>query len=436
MSAPIAPAVAGNRRLASTAKQLGTTMAALALFSAVAVAQTSEPSTTTQPTPPQSAPAAPQPSATTTPAAPTTGRTAPATPAPATPAQPSTPTQAQSEAQPSAPAAPVTPPTTQAPADNAAPATQAPAAGQPAPATNNQPPAPAASPTAPEATAPTASQPAAPSDGNPAAPAAQSPAPAPQETVTDLAPVEEAEALTIPHDLSPWGMFMAADWVVKSVMIGLAIASLATWTVWLVKTLELAGARARAGRIIKIIRSSRTLAEAVEASSGRGGPAAYMLKAAAEEVEMSEAALDHADGDGVKERVGSSLSRIEAFAGRRIARGTGILASIGSVAPFVGLFGTVWGIMNSFIGISETQTTNLAVVAPGIAEALLATAIGLVAAIPAVIIYNMFARSVTGYRQLLADAAAGVERLVSRDLDFRKIPPGGRTRPVSLVAGE
>ncbi|WJH41788.1 tonB-system energizer ExbB [Aliirhizobium terrae] len=436
MSAPIAPAVAGNRRLASTAKQLGTTIAALALFSAVAVAQTSEPSTTTQATPPQSAPAAPQPSATTTPAAPTTGRTAPATPAPATPAQPSTPTQAQSEAQPSAPAAPVTPPTTQAPADNAAPATQAPAAGQPAPATNNQPPAPAASPTAPEATAPTASQPAAPSDGNPAAPAAQSPAPAPQESVTDLAPVEEAEALTIPHDLSPWGMFMAADWVVKSVMIGLAIASLATWTVWLVKTLELAGARARAGRIIKIIRSSRTLAEAVEASSGRGGPAAYMLKAAAEEVEMSEAALDHADGDGVKERVGSSLSRIEAFAGRRIARGTGILASIGSVAPFVGLFGTVWGIMNSFIGISETQTTNLAVVAPGIAEALLATAIGLVAAIPAVIIYNMFARSVTGYRQLLADAAAGVERLVSRDLDFRKIPPGGRTRPVSLVAGE
>jgi biopolymer transport protein ExbB len=260
--------------------------------------------------------------------------------------------------------------------------------------------------------------------------------PAPQETVTDLAPAEEAEALTIPHDLSPWGMFMAADWVVKSVMIGLAIASLATWTVWLVKTLELAGARARAGRIIKIIRNSRTLAEAVEASSGRGGPAAYMLKAAAEEVEMSEAAIEHADGDGVKERVGSSLSRIEAFAGRRIARGTGILATIGSVAPFVGLFGTVWGIMNSFIGISETQTTNLAVVAPGIAEALLATAIGLVAAIPAVVIYNLFARSVTGYRQLLADAAAGVERLVSRDLDFRKIPPGGRTRPVSLVAGE
>jgi biopolymer transport protein ExbB len=119
-----------------------------------------------------------------------------------------------------------------------------------------------------------------------------------------------------------------------------------------------------------------------------------------------------------------------------MARGTGVLATIGSVGPFVGLFGTVWGIMNSFIGISESNTTNLAVVAPGIAEALLATAIGLVAAIPAVVIYNLFARSITGYRQLLADAAAGVERLVSRDLDFRKIPPGGRVKPVSLVAGE
>jgi biopolymer transport protein ExbB len=102
-------------------------------------------------------------------------------------------------------------------------------------------------------------------------------------------------------------------------------------------------------------------------------------------------------------------------------RGTGVLATIGSTAPFVGLFGTVWGIMNSFIGISEAQTTNLAVVAPGIAEALLATAIGLVAAIPAVMIYNVFARSITGYKQALGDAVAGIERLVSRDLDFRKL---------------
>ena len=102
-----------------------------------------------------------------------------------------------------------------------------------------------------------------------------------------------------------------------------------------------------------------------------------------------------------------------------MARGTGLLATIGSTAPFVGLFGTVWGIMNSFIGISVAKTTNLAVVAPGIAEALLATAIGLVAAIPAVIIYNVFSRSITGHRALLSDASALALQHLSRDLDRR-----------------
>jgi biopolymer transport protein ExbB len=258
---------------------------------------------------------------------------------------------------------------------------------------------------------------------------------APPAQNTPIKPVLAAEKrVDLPHDLSPWGMFMAADWVVKGVMGGLAFASLITWTVWLAKTLELAGARRRALKALKIIRTARTLPEALDAAGNRGGPAILMLRAAADEMGLSEAALDHAGGGGVKERVGSVLSRIEAGAGRRMARGTGALATIGSTAPFVGLFGTVWGIMNAFIGISEAHTTNLAVVAPGIAEALLATAIGLVAAIPAVVIYNVFARSVTGYRQLLADAAAGVERLVSRDLDFRLLPPG-RKAPVSLVAG-
>jgi biopolymer transport protein ExbB len=98
-------------------------------------------------------------------------------------------------------------------------------------------------------------------------------------------------------------------------------------------------------------------------------------------------------------------------------RGTGVLATVGATAPFVGLFGTVWGIMNSFIGISRQHTTNLAVVAPGIAEALLATALGLVAAIPAVVMYNLFSRWNAGYRALLADASAAIMRLISRDLD-------------------
>jgi biopolymer transport protein ExbB len=149
-----------------------------------------------------------------------------------------------------------------------------------------------------------------------------------------------------------------------------------------------------------------------------------LLRAAESEVLLSQDALDNAGGDGLKDRVASRLARLQAAAGRRLSRGTGVLATIGSTAPFVGLFGTVWGIMNAFIGISQAQTTNLAVVAPGIAEALLATAIGLVAAIPAVVIYNVFSRSITGYRQLVADVTAGIERLVSRDLDYRLVPAG------------
>jgi biopolymer transport protein ExbB len=320
--------------------------------------------------------------------------------------------------------------TTTAVAQVEAPATEAPTQAQ-----QTAPIAPQAPAVAPPATAPTTqqTQPSAP-EATPAAPASPSVTPIEQAATESSGPEARTD---IPHNLSPWGMFMAADWVVKAVMIGLAIASLLTWTIWIAKTLELMGARTRAKRVLKIIQGAHTLPEALETTGSRGGPAALMLRAATEEVALSEAALDYAETGGVKERVSSVLSRIEAYSGRRMARGTGILASIGSVGPFVGLFGTVWGIMNSFIGISQSNTTNLAVVAPGIAEALLATALGLVAAIPAVIIYNAFARSVTGYRQLLADAAAGVERLVSRDLDFRKVPPGGR-RPasMSLVAGE
>ena len=223
----------------------------------------------------------------------------------------------------------------------------------------------------------------------------------------------------LPHDLSPWGMFLAADWVVKGVMIGLAFASVVTWTVLVAKMLELVGAMRRAQSGIRRVEGSASLPAALQAAGNRRDPVSRMIRAAALEYDRSAPVLEQAGDSGVKERVDSHLDRIEAVAGRRMSRGTGVLATIGSTAPFVGLFGTVWGIMNSFIGISEAQTTNLAVVAPGIAEALLATAIGLVAAIPAVVIYNVFARAITGYRLRLANGAAGVRRLVSRDLDFR-----------------
>lgn len=256
-----------------------------------------------------------------------------------------------------------------------------------------------------------------PTEASPAAPVAPEPAAPDEVPVTAAGP-----AANLPHNLSPWGMFMAADIVVKAVMLGLAFASLVTWTVWLAKSLELAAASRRARKAVAAIGEARSLDDAARNLDGAKGPGAALVTAARQEVAMSAAAVPTAKGDGLKERVASTLSRIEAQAGRRMTRGTGMLATIGSTAPFVGLFGTVWGIMNSFIGISQAQTTNLAIVAPGIAEALLATAIGLVAAIPAVVIYNVFARAITGYRQILADASAGVERLVSRDLDFRTVP--------------
>jgi biopolymer transport protein ExbB len=230
-----------------------------------------------------------------------------------------------------------------------------------------------------------------------------------------------AKDKTLPHDLSPWGMFQAADAIVKGVMIGLAFASFVTWTVWLAKATELALARRRLRRAATRLRAAGTLHEAVDAVVALRGTGPQLVREAAEEVLASMGVLDLADGQGVKERVTSRLARIEADAGRRLTLGTGVLATIGATAPFVGLFGTVWGIMNSFIGISEAQTTNLAVVAPGIAEALLATALGLVAAIPAVIIYNVFARSIAGHRLQLANVSAVIERLVSRDLDFHRL---------------
>ncbi|MFQ3458703.1 tonB-system energizer ExbB [Bradyrhizobium sp. UFLA01-814] len=216
----------------------------------------------------------------------------------------------------------------------------------------------------------------------------------------------------LPRDLSPWGMFMQADIVVKAVMIGLAFATLVTYTVWLSKTIELFNARRNARRALRELAAARSVEHAVRAVPP--GPVARLLDGAVAELELS---TDRMDREGIKTRISSRLQQIEAAASRRSAFGTGVLATIGATGPFVGLFGTVWGIMNSFIGISKSQTTNLAVVAPGIAEALLATALGLVAAIPAVVIYNLFARQIGSYRALLGEGASEIARLVSRDLD-------------------
>ena len=311
-------------------------------------------------------------------------KSAPVTPAPAT-------------AAPIAPQAPVmaSPPVTAAPAQSAA---------VPAPSVAAQP-------------APVVAQPAAASPASDAAaqPIEGSNAKALRSTVAAL------------HELSPWSMFLSADIIVKAVMVGLAFASVVTWTVFIAKMIELSFVQGKLRRALRKVGDARSLAEAQFALGNKDSVLSALLAAA-----MSEARLSAgiSSDDGIKERAASSFAEIVRAEGRRIRIGMGLLATIGATSPFVGLFGTVWGIMNSFIGISKSQTTNLAVVAPGIAEALLATAIGLVAAIPAVIIYNHFARVTKGYMELVSRSSGAAARLLSRDLDRTHVSAssGARSR--------
>ncbi len=270
--------------------------------------------------------------------------------------------------------------------------------------------------TAAPAAAPTAADPALAAD----------PAPADEGGVV----LEEDNTLGMAHDLSPWGMYQNADVVVKAVMIGLAIASIITWTIWIAKGFELLGAKRRLRTEIVHLKKATTLKEASESATKKGTLANTLVHDALEEMRLS---ANTREKEGIKERVAFRLERLVAACGRNMSSGTGVLATIGSTAPFVGLFGTVWGIMNSFIGIAKTQTTNLAVVAPGIAEALLATALGLVAAIPAVVIYNVFARSIAGYKAQVSDASAEVLLLVSRDLDH--LPTERSSQPHMVKVG-
>ncbi len=251
------------------------------------------------------------------------------------------------------------------------------------------------------------------------APAVESPAAAavaPREPV-DLAPAPPQALQPVGRgmiELSPWTMFLNADILVKGVMLGLAFASLVTWTVFLGKSVELFLAGRRLRTALARLATCRSLGEARAAIGGQQDVVGLLIRDALQEAKLSD---DIAEDAGLRDRVASRFQEIVRQEGRSIRRGMGLLATIGSTSPFVGLFGTVWGIMNSFIGISKSQTTNLAVVAPGIAEALLATAIGLVAAIPAVIVYNHFARATKGYLESVGRASGAVGRLLSRDLD-------------------
>src|SRR6266850_179324 len=284
------------------------------------------------------------------------------------------------------------------------------AASQPMPYLNAQAAPPAAAtpsaPAAPQAVAPAAAQPA------PATATAVPAASAPEAGGDNARSLKST--VPVPRDLSPWSMFLSADVIVKAVMIGLAFASLVTWTIFIAKMIELSVARSKLRRSLKTIGESRSLAEARFALGSKTGLLSAFLAAAMREARLSAGI---SSDSGIKERAASSFAEILRAEARRVRLGMGVLATIGATSPFVGLFGTVWGIMNSFIGISKSQTTNLAVVAPGIAEALLATAIGLVAAIPAVVIYNVFSRMTKGYLELVGRSSGAAARLLSRDLD-------------------
>ncbi|WP_051379294.1 tonB-system energizer ExbB [Bradyrhizobium murdochi] len=296
--------------------------------------------------------------------------------------------------------------------------------------------APAAPSASPVQQAPAVSQaPAAPVQATqPAQPTAAA-APVAPTTSSDATAAREGTPLkatsVAPRELSPWSMYKDADVVVKAVMIGLAFASLVTWTVFIAKMFELTVVQRKLRRALAKIADARSLAEAQFALGAKGSVLSSFLAAAMREARLSAGISSDA---GIKERAASSFSEIVRAEARRIRLGMGLLATIGATSPFVGLFGTVWGIMNSFIGISKSQTTNLAVVAPGIAEALLATAIGLVAAIPAVIIYNHFSRVTKGYMELVSRASGAAGRLLSRDLDRTHISSHGSSHSRAAAA--
>jgi biopolymer transport protein ExbB len=280
--------------------------------------------------------------------------------------------------------------------------------------------------TAPPPQTPAVSQPLV----QPPTPAAQAAAPAQPASPAPEAAAPSAGSRSLkteaaaPRELSPWSMFLSADILVKAVMIGLAFASLVTWTIFIAKMIELAVAQRKLRTALDKIGDSRSLAEAQFALGAKQGVLSSFLAAAMREARLSAGI---SSDNGIKERATSSFGEILRAEARRIRLGMGLLATIGATSPFVGLFGTVWGIMNSFIGISKAQTTNLAVVAPGIAEALLATALGLVAAIPAVIIYNHFARVTKTYLELVSRASGAAGRLLSRDLDRTHVSSAGST---------
>jgi biopolymer transport protein ExbB len=272
---------------------------------------------------------------------------------------------------------------------------------------------------APAAAAPTTAAPAADAAATTPAPAAAAPGGAEDPTTV-------GDAATGGHGssgITPVSMFMGATLVVKVVMIGLLLASIFSWTLLLIKLFEFGSLNRKTDQFLESFRGARTIADMRRVATSEefdGNPLADMAAAATEEVELSRQAGLSVTGehrDSALMRAQQAVAAVQSGLAKRLSGGQQFLASVGSTGPFVGLFGTVYGIMNSFIGIAESNTTNLAVVAPGIAEALLATGIGLFAAIPAVIFYNYFNTRISAYGTRSDGFSAELLNAVSRQLD-------------------
>jgi biopolymer transport protein ExbB len=261
-----------------------------------------------------------------------------------------------------------------------------------------------------------------------AAAAAPASTPAAPEATPAAPPAADANTGAPPQmkgagKLTPVAMFLEATPVVKVVMIGLLLASVFSWTLLITKLFEFGGLNRETDKFLEAFRGSKSIADIARVSMSEefeGNPMADMAAAASQEVELSRQAglqVAGAHRDSTIMRAGTAVSAVQASLSKRLSNGMQFLASVGSSGPFIGLFGTVYGIMNSFIGIANTNTTNLAVVAPGIAEALLATGIGLFAAIPSVIFYNYFQTRIASYGVRSEGFTAELMNAISRQLD-------------------
>jgi biopolymer transport protein ExbB len=223
--------------------------------------------------------------------------------------------------------------------------------------------------------------------------------------------------------LTPITMFLDAEPVVKVVMIGLALASIFSWTLLITKLLEFGALQKSSDAYVEAFRGAKSITEMGKISESEefvGNPLADMAAAAAIEIELSRQAGLKVSGEHREStvlRASTAVSAVQGSLAKRLSNGMQFLASVASSGPFIGLFGTVYGIMNSFIGIANTNTTNLAVVAPGIAEALLATGIGLFAAIPSMIFYNYFQTRISAYGTRSEGFVVELLNAMSRQLD-------------------